>query len=100
MRVARTLHREVQDPSRGSGLYPRRSWTLLGGPVRICRGPTLSHGVQTHRWYLGGYCLPGHVAALEPSSWWGHVLFATRLKIAAWTQRLHAVVTGTPFPGY
>jgi hypothetical protein len=23
---------------------PRRSWTLPGGPVRICRGPVLSHG--------------------------------------------------------
>ena len=23
---------------------PRRSWTLPGGPVRICRGPTLSYG--------------------------------------------------------
>jgi hypothetical protein len=44
LRVARTPHREVQDPSQGSGLYPRRSWTLPEGPVRICRGPTLSHG--------------------------------------------------------
>jgi hypothetical protein len=44
MKVARTLHREVRDPSRGSGLYPRRSWTLPGGPVRICRGPTLPLG--------------------------------------------------------
>jgi hypothetical protein len=26
--VARTLLREVRDPSRGSGLYLRRSWTL------------------------------------------------------------------------
>jgi hypothetical protein len=31
-------------PVRGSGLFPRRSWSLPGGLVRICRGPTLSHG--------------------------------------------------------
>jgi hypothetical protein len=42
----------------------------------------------------------GHMAALEPSTWWGHVLFVTRLKIAAWTPHLHTVVTGTPLPGY
>jgi hypothetical protein len=42
----------------------------------------------------------GHVAAPEPPTWWGYVLFATRLKIAAWTQHLHTVVTSTPFPGY
>jgi hypothetical protein len=45
---ARTPHRGVQDPSQVSGLYPRRSWTLPTGPVRICRGPTLSHGVRIH----------------------------------------------------
>jgi hypothetical protein len=44
LRMAQTPHREVRDPSRGSGLYPRRSWTLPRGPVRICRGPALSHG--------------------------------------------------------
>jgi hypothetical protein len=43
LRVARTPYREVWDPSRGSGLHPRRSWTLPGGSVRICRDPTLSH---------------------------------------------------------
>jgi hypothetical protein len=31
-------------PIPGSGLYPRRSWTLLEGLVQIWRGPTLSHG--------------------------------------------------------
>jgi hypothetical protein len=41
---------------RGPGPVPvvrrhpsRRSWTLPGGPVRICRGLVLSHGVRTHR---------------------------------------------------
>jgi hypothetical protein len=38
------------------------------------------------------------MAAPEPPTWWGHVLFAMRLKIAAWTQHLHTVVTGSPFP--
>jgi hypothetical protein len=28
----------------GTSSPPRRSWTLPGGPVRICRGPVLSHG--------------------------------------------------------
>jgi hypothetical protein len=31
-------------PIPGSGLCPWGSWTLPGGPVRIYRGPTLSHG--------------------------------------------------------
>jgi hypothetical protein len=42
----------------------------------------------------------GHVAAPEPSTWWGRVLFATRLEIAAWAPRLHTVVRGTPVSGY
>jgi hypothetical protein len=41
----------------------------------------------------------GHVAALEPSTWWRQVLFATRLRIAAWTPHLHTVVTGTLIQG-
>jgi hypothetical protein len=53
----RTPHREVQDPSRGSDLYPRRSWTLPGGPVHICRGPTLSHGGPDSCRHLGVYHL-------------------------------------------
>jgi hypothetical protein len=32
------------DPILGSGLRPWRFWTLLGGPISIYRGPTLSHG--------------------------------------------------------
>jgi hypothetical protein len=42
----------------------------------------------------------GHVAALEPSSWWGRVLFTTRLEIVARAPRLHTVVRGTPVSGY
>jgi hypothetical protein len=42
----------------------------------------------------------GHVAALEPSTWWGRSLFTTRLEIAAWVSCLHTVVRGTPVSGY
>jgi hypothetical protein len=42
----------------------------------------------------------GHVAALEPSTWWGRVLFTTQLEIAVWTPHLHTVVRGTPISGY
>jgi hypothetical protein len=42
----------------------------------------------------------GHVAALEPSTWWGRVLFSTRLELAAWAPCLHTVVRGTPILGY
>jgi hypothetical protein len=42
----------------------------------------------------------GHVAAPEPSTWQGRVLFTTRLEIAAWAPCLHAVVRGTPVSGY
>jgi hypothetical protein len=44
--------------------------------------------------------LSGHVAALELSTWWGRVLFTTRLEIATRAPRLHTVVRGTPVSGY
>jgi hypothetical protein len=82
----RSIPAEVSDPARrfgpdmlGSGTFPWRS------------GPT----VDT----LEDIVFPGHVAALEPPTWRGHVLFVKRLRIAAWTPYLHTVVTGTPFPG-
>jgi hypothetical protein len=101
LRVARTPHREIRDPSRGSGLYPQRSWTLSGGPVRICRDPALSHGgsgptIDT----LECIIFSGHVAAPEPSTWWGRVLFTTRLEIAALAPCLLTVLRGTPVSGY
>jgi hypothetical protein len=81
-------------PSGGSGLHPWRSWTSPGGPV-------LSHGgsgptVDT----LEDIVFSGHVAALEPSMWWGRVLFTTRLEIAARAPLLHTVVRCTPVSGY
>jgi hypothetical protein len=42
----------------------------------------------------------GHVATLEPSTWWGRVLFTMRLEIAAWALCLHAIIRGTPISGY
>jgi hypothetical protein len=100
LRVARTLHREVRDPSRGSGPYPWRSPTLPGGPVRICWGLALSLGSGPTVDTLEDIVFPGHVTALEPPTWRGHVLFVTRLRLAAWTPHLHTIVTGTPFLGY
>jgi hypothetical protein len=46
--------------------------------------------------------LSDHVAAPEPSTWWGRVLFTTRLEIAAWVPCLLTIVrgTGTPVLGY
>jgi hypothetical protein len=41
-----------------------------------------------------------HVAAPEPSTWWGRVLFTMRLEIATRVPRLHTVVRGTPVLGY
>jgi hypothetical protein len=41
----------------------------------------------------------GHVAALKLSTWWGRVLLATRLEIAAWAPRLHTVVGVPLFQG-
>jgi hypothetical protein len=42
----------------------------------------------------------GHVAAPEPPTWRGRVLFTTRLGIAARAPCLHTVVRGTPDSGY
>jgi hypothetical protein len=83
----RSVPAEVLDPARRSGPDMQGSGTFPWGS-----GPT----VDT----LEDIVFPGHVAPLEPSTWWGHVLFATRLKIAAWTQHLHTIVTGTPFQGF
>jgi hypothetical protein len=71
---------EVLDLTRGFGTFPWGS------------GPT----VDT----LEDIVFSGHVAALEPSTWWGRALFTTRLEIAARAPRLHTVVRGTPVSGY
>jgi hypothetical protein len=78
---------EVLDPARRFGPCIQGADTFLWGSR-----PT----VYTMEYIV----FPGHVEALESSTWWGQVLFATRLEIAAWTPYLHTVVTGTPVPGY
>jgi hypothetical protein len=49
---------------------------------------------------LGYIIFSGHAAPLEPSTWWGQVLFTVRLEIAARAPCLHTVVRGTPDSGY
>jgi hypothetical protein len=77
---------EVLDLARRSGLYIQGSDTFPWGS-----GPT----VDTLEYIV----FSGHVAAPEPSTWWGRVLFTTRLEIAAWAPGLHVVVRGTPVSG-
>jgi hypothetical protein len=71
---------EVLDLTRGSGTFPWGS------------GLTVDN--------LEYIIFSGHVAAPETSTWWGRVLFTTRLEIAAWVPHLHTVVRGTPVSGY
>jgi hypothetical protein len=78
---------ELLDLTRRSGLYAQGSGTFPWGS-----GPTADA--------LEHIVFSSHVAAPEPSVWWGRVLFITRLEIAAWAPYLHAVVRGTPVSGY
>jgi hypothetical protein len=75
---------EVLDLTRRSGLCMQGSSAFPWGS-----GPTFDT--------LEGIVLCGHVAAPEPSTWWGRSPFTTRLEIAAWVSRLHTVVRGTLF---
>lgn len=76
---SRLYFAEVLDPVRRFGLCIQGSDTFPWGS-----GPT----VDTMEYII----FLGHVAALEPSTWWSQVLFATRLRT---TSHLHTVVTGT-----
>jgi hypothetical protein len=62
---------EILDFTRRSGLYIQGSGTFPWGSGLTA--DTLEYII-----------FPGHVAAPEPSAWWGRVLFTTRLEIAAW----------------
>jgi hypothetical protein len=120
-------HVSVLDPCLGQGiLYPGTSlWvsrTLLGGiwtpskgpwhaylgvPERIRGSGLCVQGSGASSWRFGptdcilGYIIfSGHVASLEPSTWWGRVLFTARLEIVARAPCLHTVVRGTPDSGY
>jgi hypothetical protein len=62
---------EVLDLARRSGPYMQGSGTFpwgFGSPV----------------YALEDFVFSGHVATREPSTWWGRVLFTTRLEIASW----------------
>jgi hypothetical protein len=78
---------EVLDLARRSGPYAQGSDTFPWGS-----GPSAD--------ILEYIVLSGHVAALELSTWWGWVLFTTRLEIAMRAPCLHTVVRGTPDSGY
>jgi hypothetical protein len=78
---------EVLDLARRSGPYMQGSGTFPWGSEPI---------IDT----LEDIVFSGHVAALEPSTWWGRVLFTTRLEIAARAPRLHNIVRGTPVSWY
>jgi hypothetical protein len=96
------------------GPHKKRSGTRPGGLVctRGGLGPCpkvrfVYAGSDTFPWGSGPTvdileCIifSGHVVAPEPSTWWGRVLFTTRLEIAARAPRLHTVVRGTPVLGY
>jgi hypothetical protein len=77
----------VLDLTRRSSLYIQGSGTFPLGS-----GPT----VDTLEYII----FSGHVAAPELSTWWGRVLFTTRLEIVAWVPCLHTVVRGTLVSGY
>jgi hypothetical protein len=66
---------EILDLTWGSGPYIQGS-----GPI----ADALNHIIFS-----------SHMAALEPSTWWGRALFSTRLEIAAQVPCLHTVVRGT-----
>jgi hypothetical protein len=74
---------EVLELTRRSGLHTQGFDTFPWGS-----GPT----VDTLEYIV----FSDHVAAPKPSTWWGRLLFTTRLEIAAWAPRLHAVVRCTP----
>jgi hypothetical protein len=77
----------VSDRIRGSGLCVQGSGASLwrSGPTDCI---------------LGYIIFSGHVAPLEPSTWWGRVLFTARLEIAARAPCLHTVARSTPDSGY
>jgi hypothetical protein len=78
---------EVPDLSRRSDLHIQGSGTLPWGS-----GLT----VDTLEYII----FSGHMAAPEPSTWWGRVLFTTRQEIVVRAPRLHTVVRGSPISGY
>jgi hypothetical protein len=86
---------------RGLGLHPWGSRTSPRGPVYIYRGSgTLPWRSGLTVDTLEYIIFSSHVAAPGLSTWWGRVLFTTRLEIAVRAPRLYTVVRGTPVSGY
>jgi hypothetical protein len=83
---------------RGPGPIPGVRFTLAEVPDLTRRSDLYMQGSAVVT--LRDIVFSGHVAALEPSTWWGRVLFTTRLEIATRAPRLHTVVRGTPVSGY
>jgi hypothetical protein len=95
------LTRRDPDPIQGT----RHAY--LGVPDRIRGSGLCVQGSGASSWrfgptncILGHIIFSGHVAPLEPSKWWGRVLFIARLEIAARALCLHTIVRGTPNSGY
>jgi hypothetical protein len=75
----------VPDRIRGSRLCVQGSGASSSGPTDCI---------------LGYIIFSGHVVPLEPSTWWGRVLFTARLEVAARAPCLHTIVRGTLDSGY
>jgi hypothetical protein len=95
------LTRRDPDPIQGT------QHAYLGVPDRIRGSELCVQGSGASSWRSGptdcilGYIIFfGHVAPLEPSTWWGQVLFTARLEIVTRAPCLHTVVRGTPDSGY
>jgi hypothetical protein len=99
--VAWTLPGGIQTPSKGPNTLTWESWTVFWGSGLCVQGSGASSWRSGPTDCILGYIIfSGHVAPLEPSTWWGQVLLTARLEIAAWTPWLHTVVRGTPDLGY
>jgi hypothetical protein len=92
--------------SEGPRPHPRGPTRYLGVPDRIRGFELCVQGSGASSWRSGptdcilGYIIfSGHVVPLEPSTWWGRVLFTARLEIAARAPCLHTVVRGTLIRG-
>jgi hypothetical protein len=95
------------DPPEGSGTRPRGLVYTCGGLEPHPEVRAVHPGPGTFPWGSGPtvatleYIVSsGHVAAPEPPTWRGRVLFTARLEIAARAPCLHTVVRGTPDSGY
>jgi hypothetical protein len=104
---------ESQDPAESGPDPTKRVWDPSQSPVCTCgaldpirRSGPYMRGSDTFPWgsrptanILGDVVFSGHVAALEPPTWWVQVLFTMRLEIAVQAPHLHTVVRGTPVSG-